>query len=117
MESLTLAYRDDHRTPLIVAIRERARRYYDLDVQVVKITGGDEYEAVLFQRRDHRTSRIPLRQGRQGQEDDNLLRAEHARNDVLMRAYVQSVLHALVWFSRRPGEALAAFSPDPMEFP
>jgi hypothetical protein len=29
-----------------------------------------------------------------------------------MRAYVQSVLHALVWLSRRPGEALAAFSPD-----
>jgi hypothetical protein len=34
--------------PLILAIRAMARRYYDLDVRVVKIFGCDEYEAALF---------------------------------------------------------------------
>jgi hypothetical protein len=39
--------------------------------------------------------------------------AEFARkNSDLMRAYVQSVLHALVWLTRRPGEALAALAPE-----
>lgn len=48
MPSLTLAYRDDDRTPVIFAIREMAKRYYDLAVRVVKIKDGDEYEAALF---------------------------------------------------------------------
>jgi|SRR5690349_5781564 hypothetical protein len=48
MQSLTLAYRDDDRLPVIFAIREMARRHYELDVRVVKIKDGDEYEAALF---------------------------------------------------------------------
>src|SRR5258705_10625215 len=48
MQSLTLAYRDDDRTPVIFAIRAMAARYYDLDVRIVKIKDGGEYEAALF---------------------------------------------------------------------
>jgi len=48
MHSLTLAYRDDDRLPVIFAIREMARSHYDLDVKVVCIKGGEEYEASLF---------------------------------------------------------------------
>ena len=48
MQRLTLAYRDDDRTPVIFAIREIANRHYDLDVRVVRIKDGDEYEAALF---------------------------------------------------------------------
>ena len=48
MQSLTLTYRDDDRTPVIFAIRAMAARYYDLDVRVVKIKDGGEYEAALF---------------------------------------------------------------------
>lgn len=48
MQSVTLAYRDDDRTPVIFAIRETARRFYDLDVRVKKIKDGPEYEAALF---------------------------------------------------------------------
>jgi ABC-type nitrate/sulfonate/bicarbonate transport system substrate-binding protein len=48
MPSLTLAYRDDDRTPVICAIRAMAARHYDLDVRVVKIKDGGEYEAALF---------------------------------------------------------------------
>jgi hypothetical protein len=48
MESLTLAYRDDDRTPVIFAIREMAKRHYHLDVRIVRIQIGDEYEAALF---------------------------------------------------------------------
>jgi len=33
MSSLTLAYRDDDRLPMIFAIREIARRHYDLNVR------------------------------------------------------------------------------------
>ena len=51
MPSLTLAYRDDDRTPVIFAIRAMAARYYDLDVRVVKIKDGGDYEAAHFQRR------------------------------------------------------------------
>jgi hypothetical protein len=50
MQSLTLAYRDDDRTPVIFCIREAARRYYDLDVRVVRIKGTEDYEAALFNR-------------------------------------------------------------------
>jgi hypothetical protein len=48
MPSLTLAYRDDDRTPVIFAIRATAARYYDLDVRVIRIKDGGEYEAALF---------------------------------------------------------------------
>ena len=48
MQSLTLAYRDDDRTPVIFAIREMAKRYYDLDVTLSRIHSGAEYEAALF---------------------------------------------------------------------
>jgi len=48
MNSLTLAYRDDDRLPVILAIREMARRHYDLNVRVAKIKDGDKYEAALF---------------------------------------------------------------------
>jgi hypothetical protein len=48
MQSLTLAYRDDDRTPVIFAIRELARRHYDLDVRVVRIKDEEAYEASLF---------------------------------------------------------------------
>ncbi|MBM4298663.1 MAG: hypothetical protein FJ143_13075 [Deltaproteobacteria bacterium] len=48
MQSLTLAYRDDDRTPVIFAIREMARRHYDFDVRVVRIKDESEYEASLF---------------------------------------------------------------------
>ena len=48
MQQLTLAYRDDDRTPVIFAIREMAKRHYALDVNVNCIKGGDAYEAALF---------------------------------------------------------------------
>jgi ABC-type nitrate/sulfonate/bicarbonate transport system substrate-binding protein len=48
MRSLKLAYRDDDRTPVIFCIKEMARRHYDLEVEVVQIVGGKEYEAALF---------------------------------------------------------------------
>ena len=48
MRSLTLAYRDDDRTPVIFAIRAMAARHYDLDVRIVKIKDGGDYEAALF---------------------------------------------------------------------
>lgn len=48
MQRLTLAYRDDDRTPLIFCIREMARRHYDLNVEVVKIKGTKAYEEALF---------------------------------------------------------------------
>jgi len=39
--------------------------------------------------------------------------AEFARkNDAVMRAHVQSVLHALVWPTHRPAEALATLAPE-----
>ena len=48
MQSLTLAYRDDDRTPVIFAIRELAKRQYDLDVRIARIKDGAAYEAALF---------------------------------------------------------------------
>jgi len=48
MRRLRLAYRDNDRVAVLACIREIARRHYDLDVQVVQITGGKEYEAALF---------------------------------------------------------------------
>jgi hypothetical protein len=48
MQQLTLAYRDDDRTPMIFAIREMAKRHYGLMVNIVRIKDGDAYEAALF---------------------------------------------------------------------
>ena len=48
MRSITLAYRDVDRTPVIFAIRELAKRHYDLEVRIVRIKDGEEYEAALF---------------------------------------------------------------------
>jgi hypothetical protein len=48
MKSLTFAYRDDDRTPVIFAIREMAKRYDDLDVTLSRIHGAAEYEAAPF---------------------------------------------------------------------
>jgi len=48
MRKITLAYRDDDRTPVIFCIQEMARCHYGLDVQVVQIKGTEEYEAALF---------------------------------------------------------------------
>ncbi|MDH3241887.1 MAG: hypothetical protein OEO83_14620 [Alphaproteobacteria bacterium] len=48
MDKLTLAYRDDDRTPVIFTIKEMAARHYGLDVEVVKIKGTEDYEAALF---------------------------------------------------------------------
>ncbi len=48
MQTLTLAYRDVDRTPVIFAIREMAKKHYDLDVRVVQIKNEEAYEAALF---------------------------------------------------------------------
>jgi hypothetical protein len=48
MKTLTLAYRDVDRTPVIFAIREMARRHYNLNVSVVQIKDEAVYEAALF---------------------------------------------------------------------
>lgn len=48
MQSLTLAYRDNDRTPVIFAIRDIAREHCDLNVNVVRIKDGAAYEAALF---------------------------------------------------------------------
>jgi hypothetical protein len=65
MQSLTLAYRDDDRTPVICVIRAMASRHYDLDVRVVEIKDGGDYEAALFdgaaQHLRDRYHRIPRR--------------------------------------------------------
>lgn len=48
MQTLTLAYRDVDRTPVILAIREMAKRHYNLDVRIVQIKDEEAYEAALF---------------------------------------------------------------------
>ncbi|SRR5713226_4610342 len=48
MRKLRLAYRDDDRTPVIFCIKEMARRYYDVDVEIPQLRGTEEYEAALF---------------------------------------------------------------------
>lgn len=47
MQHLRLAYRDADRLIPILAIQEMARRHYDLDVEVLRIKGTEEYEAAL----------------------------------------------------------------------
>jgi hypothetical protein len=61
MQSLTLAYRDDDRTPVIFAIRAMAARHYDLDVRIVKIKDGGDYEAALFKGARRKRSPTPTR--------------------------------------------------------
>jgi hypothetical protein len=39
MPTLRLAYRDEDRTPVIFCIKEMARRYYNVDVEVMLING------------------------------------------------------------------------------
>ncbi|MBM4262851.1 MAG: hypothetical protein FJ145_15655 [Deltaproteobacteria bacterium] len=48
MQSLKLAYRDVDRRPVIFAIREMAKRHYDLDVNVIRIHPEPEFEESLF---------------------------------------------------------------------
>ena len=48
MQTITLAYRDEDRTAVIFAIREMAKRHYDLDVRVVQIKDENAFEAGLF---------------------------------------------------------------------
>jgi hypothetical protein len=50
MQTITLAYRDDDRTPVIFAIREMAKRHCDLHVRVVQIADEEAFEAALFNR-------------------------------------------------------------------
>jgi hypothetical protein len=48
MPAVRLAYRDEDRTPVIFCIKEMAKRYYDVDVEVMLIKGTKDYEAALF---------------------------------------------------------------------
>jgi hypothetical protein len=48
MDTVRLAYRDTDRTPVIFCIQAMAAEHYDLDVQVLRISGNDEYEAAPF---------------------------------------------------------------------
>lgn len=48
MQSVKLAYRDVDRLPVIFAIREMAKRHYDLDVNVIRIHPEPEFEDSLF---------------------------------------------------------------------
>ena len=48
MHSVTLAYRDVDRLPVICAIRAMAGRHYNVDVRVAHIGDEDAFEAALF---------------------------------------------------------------------
>ncbi len=48
MQEVKLAYRDNDRTPVIFCIKEMARRYYGIDVEVKQIRGAAEFEAAIF---------------------------------------------------------------------
>ncbi len=48
MQEVTLAYRDNDRTPVIFCIKEMASRYYGIDVKVKQIRGAAEYETAIF---------------------------------------------------------------------
>jgi len=48
MQSVTLAYRDVDRLPVICAIRAMAGRHYDVDVRVAHIGDEGAFEAALF---------------------------------------------------------------------
>src|SRR5690242_15540338 len=48
MRRIRLAYRDDDRTPVIFCIQEMARRYYEIELEVIQIKPTEDYEAALF---------------------------------------------------------------------
>jgi ABC-type nitrate/sulfonate/bicarbonate transport system substrate-binding protein len=48
MDTVRLAYRDVDRTPVIYCIKEMATRHYDLNVEILRISGGTEYEDAIF---------------------------------------------------------------------
>jgi len=48
MDTISVAYRDDDRTPVIYCIKEIGAKYYGIDVEVVKIKPYGEFEASLF---------------------------------------------------------------------
>lgn len=48
MATVRVAYRDEDRTPVIFCIKEMARRYYGVDVEVLLIKPTKDYEAALF---------------------------------------------------------------------
>ncbi len=48
MQEVTLAYRDNDRTPVIFCIKEMASRYYSIDLKVKQIRGAAEYETAIF---------------------------------------------------------------------
>jgi hypothetical protein len=48
MRRVKLAYRDDDRTPVIFCIKAMAERHCAIDVEVVQIKDGKEYEAALL---------------------------------------------------------------------
>ena len=48
METVRLAYRDHDRTPPVYCIKAMAAQHYDLNVEIVHISGSAEYEAAIF---------------------------------------------------------------------
>jgi hypothetical protein len=48
MESLTLAYRDVDRLPVIHCIKEMGRQHYGIDVRVLQIKDYGEFESAIF---------------------------------------------------------------------
>jgi len=48
VQRIRLAYRDHDRTPVIYTVKEMAARHYDLELEVLRIPGTEEYEAAIF---------------------------------------------------------------------
>jgi len=48
MDTVRVAYRDNDRTPVIYCIKEMAARYYNLNVEVLRIYDQDAYESCIF---------------------------------------------------------------------
>jgi Fe-S cluster biogenesis protein NfuA len=48
MRTVTLAYRDNDRTPVIYCIKTMAERHYGVHVEVIQIEEREEFEAALF---------------------------------------------------------------------
>jgi hypothetical protein len=49
MDTIRIAYRDDDRTPVIFCIKEIGSRYYDLNIEPLRIKPYAEFEASLFE--------------------------------------------------------------------
>jgi hypothetical protein len=47
-DRVRLAYRDTDRSPMIYCIQAMAARHYDLEVEIVRIQGNEEFEASIF---------------------------------------------------------------------